>query len=786
MRHCGERRRRRRRMKTAEKKQSKKHGARKASPGPSTGHSPNRSPGPSDRRSAGQSPNVLTGASPIGSTSPFANRFTNRFDRNRGQPAQKEASRTGSRKRKPQKQREYKIEVAEVAEEDTRSPSPASIRTEKKSISLSRTIIVICVVTAVFLLLLSLVFSGTFKRLFYSEGHTGCRSSQCLEAYDLFQTMRSNNISACKDFYQYSCGGWHATGSNQSSAMEMLERMLSDSLNRTFYLKALEVSQKNRSYNVLTFYKSCYAFFSVERTFKELREGLLPRLNLSLEKSMKDPLSIFNEAVHMTLSRGIDTFFSISIVQSDGKYLVVITPGKSLERKLLNDAESGDRSHFKQYMHDFMATIDPGVLDGKTRTQIMLLDEKFGNITKSSGSVVTRRVTVGRLPTVPEMMTEDSWLEALRRNQPTKNLEEDSTVAVDDMEIVQEITEFLFSGNTSYMSLYLMMQATGTFLKLHFNAHVAPQHLCTMLSCQAFTADFTVLAAKEHIGESRTKHFHFFFNNARNQLLRSLSTGNWLDNGTLYGAATRMKAIALKTPAFEAEALSSGVPVMKPDFFSNYVAMLKYRKEQDNRHPKTDDERDNDENEPQCNVLLGSAAIFHDEKKEIIVPILFMMPPLYFDVDGDDFINYSIVGRNLVELLTMSFIGGGDEDPPWWSNQVSSAFYDNTLCYGRQFTTLLGNAVGMTAYVRKRLYASLRAVSQAAASLGDIFDEKERQLFFGRVCQTRCRRVFDAEPAPIPARPVCHFAVQNVPLFFDTFKCAANDTMRPQITCKPM
>ncbi|XP_064487751.1 uncharacterized protein LOC135399945 isoform X2 [Ornithodoros turicata] len=649
----------------------------------------------------------------------------------------------------------------------------------RKSLAKTVTIIIGWVIGLSFIITLTLFLTGTFQRTVKRDDvKPSCRSRQCQEANNRFEKMLAKNSSACEDFFQYSCGGWLKADLLVDTPVDTPRRTWDNdvliALNSTFHEYVLGSPAEDDLYNVISFYRSCHDFVSKEVPIEVLQRRLFRSMGLPSSPPSKTSLDLFDDVVHISLKNGIDTLFSISVVEYNGEPMFKVAPGKSIEKRLLHSTEQ--QAYYDNYMTDFIGAINKAY-GAQAWDNMLHLDLNFRFITDLRGDDLIEAINVTSLPTVPNKITIEHWINAINRgaNVQRPELGKQGTIVVENEKEILAIIQLIFNENPADLWLYLMLQISVTLLQFRFNPLI-PHLTCIRLSRQLFRNDFLTAVSKLYVGESRIKHFRTFYERVRAKVVESLASAKWLDQVSRQVATKQVESAKLLTVAAQPH---SPQPNMSWDFIKNYVSMLAFRKRSMNV--------DLEHKLSSADVEVTGEAELLPDVNVITVPIAFLMPPAYFDVDDDDFVNYSVVGTRLVELMTL--VTAEDKALANWAPQTRTDFEERATCFGDLFSQLTNgtatDAEQNFTYQKQLLYSTIRALS-LTATLADLRDRRATELFFGRFCQWRCRIDFDKEPALLPARPFCNFAVRNVPLFFETFKCNAIDIMQPIKACKVM
>ncbi|XP_064487872.1 endothelin-converting enzyme homolog [Ornithodoros turicata] len=642
----------------------------------------------------------------------------------------------------------------------------------------------VCVFGSFVLVVVILQFSSQLKGLVsIGKEHRGCRSYECLGAKEINRKMNSDKIMPCYDFYLYSCGGWFETHATSTSSIDVLSNIVMSKLNQTIYEHVLGDPNKDRFHGMVTFYRSCYEFHRKRHPVAILQPQVFQALGLTVHEWVRahDISSIFDAMMHMTMSDGIDTFYSIEFVDDNGQIRLKIAPAVSIRRKLLYDDEADTRARLEGYMEGFMDNIDRNIFDVKTQQVILSIDSEFDEAAEFQGDDAEELVPFSNLPEVAGVLAVSDWLEVTNRyiKDTRRMLQLSDIVIMISRQVLQRQTQTLFKQNSLHLALYWILQASASLLRFDFNHLLAPHHDCLLHTHKVFASAFTTLVANVHVGEPRIRYFHAFFDRVRSQVIEDLSTATWLDTTARRTAQVRVQAVKLKMITPDTAGLLLNTPRMSSNFLKNYVVMLGHRKHENYRFPMRSEVRE--EQQDKEALMIGWAKYVAD-RNVIIVPTTMLMAPAFYDIDEDVFINYSAVGSTFFQLLSVAITGQDEYVTPLWPEKTQAAYNSSLACYVDQFTKLVGDKRVVTPQLRSLLFSTTRSLS-LAYSFSKPTDTLSKKLFFGRFCQLQCYSDFESKPAILPARAICHVAVQNAAAFFETFKCTYGDRMEPQRTC---
>ncbi|XP_064477694.1 uncharacterized protein LOC135391370 [Ornithodoros turicata] len=686
------------------------------------------------------------------------------------------SSKKGRHKERPSKSEgQPKSEGIAPVDEEPKPPQQQTPQALKRSPPKIQFILGGCMIALLLAAALTLWYTGALSNIFKSKEES-CMSIECKKADSIFHMMLNESVSPCHDFFEYTCGGRHL---EEDQEMIMVTSEALAAVNSTFYKYKLEDADKHHLRNAIMLYRSCRGFQSEAQQFvRVLQRNVFRSLGLSPTTQSSDSLEVFHDVIHMSLDKGFDTLLSINFVAYEDGVKIRIAPGVSLySRLLVRDEDIQSRKYFNAYLRDFMAAINANRFRPEVQDSVLDLDDTFHESVDylKSDSGESKIVSVSELPTTTKMTVHD-WVKTINSSIgiTRRKLTIDSTVGLYNPEAIEQVIKFIFSNDPKLTSLYLLVQASAIVLQFHFLFRVMPQRTCILLVVKYFPSGFVTLLANEYIGQSRNEHFRSFFEHLREEIIESLAASKLFDEITREAAIVVLKDVKLRTIAPDTEGLLLDAPRMTSNFVDNVVAMTTYFRRRENRYPKGEDYE-------YSFLLFRSLHLLSVARSapgnKIIVPITMMAPPNYYDVDKDTFINYSPLGATLAGLIMEAIVDAwNDQVPSWWSQQSRTAFDEGLTCYGDQFFLLTNGSVPNV--LKKRLFTAVYGISLALA-LAHLPDQKAKQLFFGRYCQMHCR----SGRGHHYGRSLCHIAVQNIPLFFETFKCGSNDAMRPERIC---
>ncbi|XP_064490014.1 neprilysin-1-like [Ornithodoros turicata] len=687
--------------------------------------------------------------------------------------------RKAARSRRRKATREKQTAAAEPVPEPAREPAPAEESTPLALICLG-----VCVIGSFVLILIILLFSRQLADLVrLGEDRRSCRGADCLEAKRISQKMNSDKIEPCYDFYLYSCGAWFETHTTSTSSIDVLSNIVMSSLNRTIYEHVLGDPNKDRFHGMVTFYRSCYEFQRERHPMPVLQPQIFEALGVIMREWIRqtDHASILDSIVRLSMTKGIDTIYSIKFVDDDGLVRLKLAPAVSVRRKLLYDDEVATHTYFEIYMEGFMYHVDRNFFDLNLQYTLLAIDSDYDDAVGFDDDIVTEVVDVTSLTEVAGVLTVSDWISALNRGiqDDNRKLKPTDKVLMINRQGVRRVTELLFRQSPLHLALYVILQASGNMLRFDFNRVLSPHHTCLLHTYEAFDSAFTTLVANTYVGQSRIRYFRAFFERVRSQMVEDLSTKLWLDAPTRRTTQVRVQAVGLEMILPDTAGLLLRTPQMGSNFLKNYVAMLGHHKREINKFPRrrgTSVGRDYRES------LIRGWAKYVADRNVITVPTTMLMAPAFYDIDEDSFINYSAVGSTFLQLLSTVITGEDEYVTPLWLRQAQDIYNSSVTCYTNQFTNLHKDKRTLVPQERSLLFATARSVL-LAYRFANPPDTLARKLFFGRLCQLRCNTDFDTSPAILPARALCDFALQNMPSFFETFKCSDSDRMKPQSTC---
>ncbi|XP_064462511.1 neprilysin-1-like [Ornithodoros turicata] len=547
-----------------------------------------------------------------------------------------------------------------------------------------------------------------------------------------YEMMMNSSVSPCEDFYLHTCQGW-IQASSISYEEYLKDKTLRD-LNDTLY--HTQLGRNHPSWNMVTFYRSCYDFHRISVPLHAVVAKSIESLGMSLQ----------------------------GMLSQAKKSIVQIAPGLSVHRKL------GFSKEANVYIKKVMTYTDYSIFNDTITARLMWYDmvtEGLQQESEKSDRNTVKVVPVVQLPEVEDKLSWIDWRNAINGNMNTTwKLGEFDIVQVVALDQMTQMTKTFFDEDRKLVALYMFIQAVVELLKFDFARDYNPHETCIRTTYDNFPG--MVLNSAAIMLTRESGHLITILNGIREQVISEVSSAEWLDETTRPKAETKLKAVKIDILQYKESLGQTGAPDMGPDFLHNFVAMRGYNKDISVRFPHATESAED-------------SPLFRDYRyssieNTVFLPSYIMTLPSFVKEEQDDFINYATIGSRLAALLSLAISESGSHVDPtglqldWWSKKTQELYNESVACYVEHYLDKVDFQNPVSADVRDALYASARGLA-VALSMATLVDSRAEMLFFGRYCQQFCLRDFDKKPSPLPSRHLCEFSVVNQPKFFKTYGC---------------
>ncbi|KAH6923359.1 hypothetical protein HPB50_000486 [Hyalomma asiaticum] len=631
-----------------------------------------------------------------------------------------------------------------------------------------------------------------------------CSSPGCIRAKEESDTMRIANIKLesntlpCDNFYQH-------TG---ISFRKTLNDALILKMNGTLSTISLDASTTEPYRNLILYYRSCIEFHSTPMPTDVRVRKALYLLDLSFTEWLDhntDPMFLFYFIIRLSLSQGVNTLLSLSVIEKNRDARVVLEVGMPIRKKFYaTTSRIYEERKWRLYMSDVLFSLGiPNITAEVAQATLQWDFAQERKWTQAQADNIHEH-TVYELIQRESVVSGEDWMYAINDNLPYNlRLKNSSNMDTHNLTLIDAIVVEFFNKSKIELVTYVVTLAIAELLVFDFNRGSqqekrtqADAETCLRSSYINFPDPTTSLFVREHVKKSILDNFHIFFENIKKEVLDSVSTFDWMDQNTRVKARVKVSTVGLRTVQSTTREQSPDEERMSGDFMANYVAVARYNKRRANRYPEPSQKL-----QQSLNLIVGDLLVDY-EQNVISVPARDLLEPVTFEDVKEKFVNLSYIGSSVAaEIVSVAFSPSGSKyaagglQIDWWPERVNTSYDKRLHCYVEEYLQLAKDFVTAGNYsasatppaeVLEYLMTYSRGL-EIAYKMADIGDSKEnKQLFFVRFCQPLCHSDGNKNTFARPSLNVklaCMFPMLHSEGFQAAFDCGTNQQLYPKQSC---
>ncbi|XP_064460495.1 uncharacterized protein LOC135370640 isoform X2 [Ornithodoros turicata] len=624
-----------------------------------------------------------------------------------------------------------------------------------------------------------LVYREYMRRIALStKKQIPCTSEGCIKATAAYERMIDTSFAPCREFYNYSCGGWQSRARDKPKDWSYADEINVDV--RSFahtdlYMRQVGDKEVDPFYGIVTFYRSCYDFRRETDDWSKLAIRSVEALELSPVQWLREDLEseFFAYMVRLSLEKGIPTIydFSVALPQPDtpttvpgvkGYRIVQLDAGPSLIQLLSPKTArrdiGADDPELKKYIRATLTSLGDETAQGFV-VAVEKFEAAFHSLSRIAVGEETRVTDFDILPTIPNKLATGDWKNAIEKTLPGRQR---TLVSTANLATVANATSLFFGAKLEVRVYYVCISAMTNMLRFHVQLHEKSgeehQAKCIALVMKYFTSDAISLLSLKHVTPNLRANLLAFVDAIRQRMLDNLHRETWMNPSSVGLARGFLQSLKVVVPDTGTPIVRADVATMTRDFLKNYVSMTQQWKTSANMFPKLI-------GWILLNQLLPSVIVPPRREAKVVITNAIMWEPWFYNQERDEYINYATLGARVAAELYYAIL----HRITLRSEDMS---YANLLiCIQGQVKQLyptLDNAQTVGAY------GASRALALVLDMVSPLPDEQAQKLFFGRFCQQFCvvqsvvRRIGTMDIDP---QELCEFAVYQQQLSSSTFHC---------------